>query len=194
MSSHISGENLHIYQGRLLLCWGREQTQESRNRWWSYQKTLFSNIISLLLPSLAFLYRERGSKAVQATCSWDKVPTQPTGSAQCYNIIGNHFCQYGVSMWERSLQYSSHRKLQGGSSTTLVAFGDFIFFFLYFCKYFCSRFISIHTRSDKPLELCIQMWRWKITEKDKNIFCLLVWDLDFENRGVNCSCSEWTEN
>lgn len=34
------------------------------------------------------------------------------------------------------------------------------------------------------------MWRWEVIQKYKNnIFFFLAWDLDFENRGENCSCS-----
>lgn len=75
---------------------------------------------------------EKGSKAVQATSSWDEEPAQPTGSVQCYDIIGNHVCQYGLSMWEYSLLYSSHRELQGGLfSYTGCLWG---YFFLYFLQ------------------------------------------------------------
>lgn len=119
------------------------------------KKTLFSNIISLLLPSLAFLYRvylwQRGSKAVQATCSWDKVSTQPTESGQCYNIIGNHFCQYGVSMWEWSLQYSSHRKLQGGLFSCAGCLWGFFFVFL---QIFLLHILSQHIQGVTNLLNC----------------------------------------
>lgn len=175
MSLHISGENLHT-KGHLsgmtvpLLRKGAYPRVQKHKMILSRKP---SSVISSACSCQAWHFcimcicdGKRGSKAVQAICSWNKEPTQPTGSAQCYNIIGNHFCQCGVSMWEGSLQYSSHRKPQGGLFSCTGCLLEH--FFLCYCKYFCSSFILTHTGSNKPLELCIQMWRWKIVEKDKN--------------------------
>lgn len=93
---------------------------------------------------------EKGSKAVQATSSWAEEPAQPAGSVQCYSIIENNVCHYGLAMWECSLQYSCHRELQGGLfSYTGCLWG---FFSCIFSSTSCnSKFTTTHRGSNKPL-------------------------------------------
>lgn len=92
MSSHILGENLHT-KGHLsgatvpLLRKGAYPRVQKQMKILSRKP---SSVISSACSCQVWHFcivcicdGERGSKAVQAACSGDKVPTQPTGSAQC---------------------------------------------------------------------------------------------------------------
>lgn len=162
MSLHISGENPHTKEHLsgvalpLLRKGANPRVQKQMMILSRKPSSVISSACSCQVWHFCIMCicdGERGSEAVQATCNWDKVPTQPTGSAQCYNIIGNPFCQYRVSMWEWSVQYSSCRKLQEGLFSYIDCFCFLVL--LYFCKYFYTHFSLAHTVNKKPLQLCI---------------------------------------
>lgn len=101
--------------------------------------SVISSACSCQVSSLAFQcpvclwWRERGSTAVPPTSSWDEEPAH-TGCVQCCSIIGNHVCHCGLSMWECSLQYSSHRELQG----RLFSYTGFLWVLDFFSCIFAS--------------------------------------------------------
>lgn len=145
MSLHISGENPHTKEhlsGAAL-----PLLRKGANPRVQIQMMILSRKPSSVISSacscqvwhfciMCICDGERGRAAVQATCNWDKVPTQPTRSAQCYNIIGNPFCQYRECPCENGVcGIPLAENCRKGSLAKLVAF---VF-------WFCCIFVNIST-------------------------------------------------